>query len=602
MSTIARYIAEAASEYLAGETHSTSLKTILAFHNVERANDRLRQLTGIRNFFPNSQAYADFQKVLSRSTRTMTGAREAEWGDFQTSPDLAARVCRHLSEMGVSPRVVIEPTYGAGHFILAALQEFSSIELAYGVEIQPKYEWHLKLALLRHALSQRPWSAEIELHRDDIFQHTFSSEVLRAESILIVGNPPWVTNAQLGMLNARNLPKKTNLKHLNGLDAITGKSNFDLGESILIRLLKTFSGRRGTLALLCKNSVIKNIVEALPQYAFPVSDTRSFTIDAKQAFGVSVDASLLTMELGTGSPTRVCRTFSLDQPERVLRTFGWANGKFVADIDKYRQTHTLDGRSPLIWRQGIKHDCTRIMEVEERPGLLMNGNGEPVEVEESWMYWLLKGSDLREFVVRRARKKVLITQRRIGDDTAHLRVDAPKLWRYLTQHSDLFERRKSSIYRRGPRFSIFGIGDYSFRPFKVAISGLHKQPRFSLVLPIDNRPVMLDDTCYFLGFDTYLDALFTASILNSPIVTSFLESIVFADAKRPYTKEALMRIDLLEAARRLPFDALCANWTRAGYEPQEPASDLDYAAYQHRLAERRTPEDERTQLRLNIPD
>jgi hypothetical protein len=224
------------------------------------------------------------------------------------------------------------------------------------------------------------------------------------------------------------------------------------------------------------------------------------------------------------------------------------------------------------------------MELEVRDGLWVNGNGERVDVEDQWVYWLLKSSDLRSFEVDQARKKVIVPQHRLDEDTSVLQKNAPKLWEYLVRNSAYFEKRKSSIYRGRPRFALFGVGEYSFKAYKVAISGLYKEPCFSLVLPIDNRPVMLDDTCYFLGFDTYLDALFTASLLNSPIVKRFLRSIVFTDAKRPYTKEALMRIDLSRAACQLSFHALRTCWADIGYKPRITVVEADFDEYKKRLS------------------
>ena len=178
---------------------------------------------------------------------------------------------------------------------------------------------------------------------------------------------------------------------------------------------------------------------------------------------------------------------------------------------------------------------------------------------------------------------MIVTQRRLNEDTAGLQQIAPRLWEYLVRNGEHFERRKSSIYRGKPRFSIFGIGDYAFAAYKVAISGFYKESRFSLVFPIENRPAMLDDTCYFLSFDSYLDALFTASLLNSPIVKRFLQSIVFVDAKRPYTKESLMRIDLAHVALQSPFDTLEAFWAETGYKPRVPVSEFDWDEYRQRL-------------------
>ena len=59
---------------------------------------------------------------------------------------------------------------------------------------------------------------------------------------------------------------------------------------------------------------------------------------------------------------------------------------------------------------------------------------------------------------------------------------------------------------------------------------------------------MLDDTCYLLGFDTLGKAAVALGLLNSQPVQDFLESIVFPDSKRPYTKDVLMRINLQNVA------------------------------------------------------
>ncbi len=579
-----RYIAEAVAEYLVKPSQSHPLDEVLACDTLECANARLRHLTGVRRFFPDHQAFDDFRYALSLPTSGPNDRKEREWGDYQTPPSLAARVCDFLAKSGVSPQIIIEPTYGTGNFILGALKSFPKAKLVYGVEIQNKYEWNLKMTLLTQALYGHRPPAEIELRKDNIFTHTFPDDILGAHGILIVGNPPWVTSAELGALDARNVPAKRNLKGFTGLDAVTGKSNFDVGEFILLRLLELFAGRRGTLAMLCKNSVIKNIVEALPRSRFTVANIRAYAINAKEEFGASVDASLLLMDMGVSTPSLECQVAAFDNPGQPTRVFGWSGNKFVSDARHYEAVAEIDGHSPLVWRQGLKHDCSRIMELDDIDGVCVNGNGEVIDVEESRVYWLLKSSDLRKFEVDRPRKKVIVTQRYIGDDTARIQVDAPKLWQYLVRNQQWFERRKSSIYRNKPHFSIFGIGEYSFRLYKVAISGLYKQPRFALVLPVDDRPVMLDDTCYFLGFDTYREGLFTATVLNSPMVKQLLQSITFTDAKRPFTKEVLMRIDLYAVARRLSFDALRAVWASVNYELKTPVAEPDFEEYLQNLS------------------
>jgi hypothetical protein len=584
MSQTALHIAEAVSEYVFEPNRPHLLDTISAYDTVEYANEGLRRLTGVRCFFPDRMAFNEFRRILMLHPLSTDSSRGREWGDFQTPPGLTAQVCGYLAGTGVSPQFIVEPTYGTGNFILAALRAFPTVELVYGVEIQEKYAWHLKIALLIQALKGERAPAEIELHQDDIFTHCFPARILEAQNILVVGNPPWVTSAEPGVLDSRNLPVKRNVKALRGMDAITGKSNFDIGEFVVLRMLELFSAQHGTLAMLCKNAVIKNMVAILPRYRFRVSHVRAFEIDASREFGAAVDASLLVMDVGVPDPTFTCQVAMLDQPDRVTRTFGWVNSKFVSNVEAYKSTSALDGKSPLVWRQGLKHDCAQIMELDAQDGAWVNGNGEVVDVEEQWVYWLLKGSDLRSFEVDRARKKVIVTQRHLGQDTSALQKSAPRLWEYLVRNSEYFERRKSRIYRDKPHFSIFGVGEYSFKMYKVAISGLYKEPCFAVVLPIDNRPVMLDDTCYFLSFDTYPDALFTASLLNSPVVKRFLQSIVFTDAKRPYTKEVLMRIDLIQVASRLSLQGLCTLWSDVGYRPRVPVTGSDFEAYRQRLS------------------
>ncbi|MBI3741657.1 MAG: methyltransferase [Chloroflexi bacterium] len=371
---------------------------------------------------------------------------------------------------------------------------------------------------------------------------------------------------------------------LNGIDALTGKSNFDISESIILRLLDLFSSYRGTLAMLCKTAIARNIVQIFREKNYRVASLRALKIDAPSEFGAAVDACLFVMELGAANAERICRVASLENPANVMRVYGWSQDKFVSDVNRYLKNCELDGESPLVWRQGIKHDGASVMELNVENEETRNGLGDVVQVEEENLYWLFKSSDLRTFNAGPPTKKIIVTQTRIGQSTAHLKTTAPKLWRYLQKHAEQFEKRKSSIYRSKPRFSIFGIGDYSFTLYKVAISGFYKEPNFTLVGPIDNRPVMLDDTCYFVGFANYRDALLTATLLNSEPVKEFLSAIVFTDSKRPYTKEILMRIDLARAAELLSLEMLSDFWKRVGYQPQTVVTESDLADFKNKLS------------------
>ena len=125
---------------------------------------------------------------------------------------------------------------------------------------------------------------------------------------------------------------------------------------------------------------------------------------------------------------------------------------------------------------------------------------------------------------------------------------------------ELLDRRASSIYRNGPRFSVFGVGDYSFAPWKVAISGFYKKLHFAIIGPHANKPVVLDDTSYFVGCQSEQEARCVAGLLNSEPAASSSTTFVFWDAKRPITIDILRRLDLAALAYELGSEDTLASF------------------------------------------
>jgi hypothetical protein len=183
------------------------------------------------------------------------------------------------------------------------------------------------------------------------------------------------------------------------------------------------------------------------------------------------------------------------------------------------------------------------MELERDGDALRTRDGRAVEIEPACVYPLAKGTDLVRGRLPPSHR-VIVTQRSLGEDTAWMAVEAPRAWAYLHAHRADFEARRSVIYRGRAPFSVFGVGPYSFAPWKVAISGLHKELTFALVGPCEGRPTLLDDTCYFLPFDTESEAQRALAKLRSPAAQAFFRARVFWDAKRPITKALLQRLDL----------------------------------------------------------
>lgn len=480
-----------------------------------------------------------------------------EYGDWQTDMSLALSVCNLLKAQGICPQVVIEPTCGKGHFILAALLTFDSIEDVYGVEIYKPYLDELKMQILQFRIDNAQMKDKrVHLFHQNIFDFDFSiiKNDIKGRKVLIIGNPPWVTNSKLGEIKSENLPVKSNFKRSTGLAAITGKGNFDIAEYICYQMVHAFSQEDLSFAMLVKNSVIKNILYEQGERTLPLTDIRQYKIDAQKEFRVSVSASLLSFSLGE-NPAKVCQIYDFySQCEK--HKYGWVGDKFVSDVAAYIQTMNIDGNSQLKWWSGLKHDCAKVMELSLYNGQFFNGLGEEVVVEPETIYPLLKSSDVKGEIVNKVRKYVIVTQHSTSEDTELLKINYPKTYQYLLNHAEMLDNRGSSIYKKRSRFCLFGIGKYSFKNYKVIVSGLYKHTKFSLVGKIDEKPVMLDDTCYLLGFDSYDDALITLKILNSEIVQAFIRSVAFYDAKRIINKDLLMRINILSALEFLGYEYL----------------------------------------------
>src|SRR5947207_10599951 len=162
-----------------------------------RANEVLAGLTGLADFFESDAEWKAFREFIASDSADSMRETAREYGDFQTPLDLAKRVCRQLSKLGYAPSLLVEPTCGRGNFILAALETFPSIQKVFGLEIQEQYVAECKSNLLAHLLNQPHLKREIHIVQGNIFHNESMADFLRgnADQVLVLGNPPWVTNS-----------------------------------------------------------------------------------------------------------------------------------------------------------------------------------------------------------------------------------------------------------------------------------------------------------------------------------------------------------------------------------------------------------------------
>lgn len=475
----------------------------------------------------------------------MYGNDKKEFGDYQTPDYFAKKICDLLKNgLHLEPNTIVEPTAGVGNFLNAAMNTFENIKKVIGLEINPDYCMEC---------TKRIADTRLQIINADFFSYQIE-QLIGEEETLFLGNPPWAMNSNLNV----NLPEKENFKRLSGTDAITGASNFDICEYIILKLIEKSINKNVTIAMLCKTSVARNVLLELDRNDTRVDTVRIYNFNSSKVFGISAPACMLYIKISTtNSKCRECEVYDIEAPNNICGKISYQNGKLNNSDDDVLD---LDGECIIEWRQGVKHDCAGIMELEKKSEhCYKNKNKEEIELEDTLIFPLMKSSSFKKPVINSDFKKyVIVTQKKAREETEYIKALAPKTWSYLCDRKDAFDARKSSIYKGAPAFSMFGVGDYSYARYKVGISGFYKKPLFTLLYN-DNKleqPIMLDDTSYFLSFNDYSDAYTCMLLLNSSQVQKFLLSISFQDAKRPYTKKILQRLDFNKCIQNITFEEL----------------------------------------------
>ena len=462
-----------------------------------------------------------------------------EYGDYQTPKILVEEIFNKLTYLKVKPSTIIEPSCGVGNFINQGIERFKNLKIIIGVDVNSDYlkkiKKNEKIKLITSNFFSLDWEKVLKFTKGNI---------------LILGNPPWVTNSKLGKLNSNNLPKKENFQKNKGFDAMTGKSNFDISEWMSIKNLEWLQNYEGYLMVICKTSIARKLVK----YAFKnnkkIYNAKIFKIDSKKYFNVNVQACVLYFDTLDKSPQKFQIYNDLTSIKSDYSIEYFKGNLIKSNSNKKLLNYLYSVDNVYKWRSGIKHDCSKIMELKKIKSNFYNGYGKKVKIEEKYIYPLIKSSNLMN-EKKENNNFLIVTQKKIGQSTNKIKEESPKLWEYLNKNIEDFNKRKSVIYKNQPSFSIFGVGDYSFAPWKIAISGLSKKLDFKLIGTQSKKPFMLDDTTNFLYFNSKNEAKIILKILLSKKVQNFLKSFIFWDEKRPITISILQKLNISKLINKI---------------------------------------------------
>ena len=122
---------------------------------------------------------------------------------------------------------------------------------------------------LTETVSQASSAKDAVSQLPDLVQFALSHALLI--TVIIVGVVIWLERKAIKRaIDSGNLPTKSNFQGHRGLDAVTGKANFDISEWMLWSLLEAIHDRDFTLAVLCKSNVARKLLQSVARRDWPL--------------------------------------------------------------------------------------------------------------------------------------------------------------------------------------------------------------------------------------------------------------------------------------------------------------------------------------------
>jgi len=147
------------------------------------------------------------------------------------------------------------------------------------------------------------------------------------------------------------------------------------------------------------------------------------------------------------------------------------------------------------------------------------------KIEKDLVYPIVKPRHIKKWIIK-GYYYIIIPHKKHGrNNESELRVNFPKTYKYLYSFKKELLKRASRWFKGGdkPFYSLFGIGDYTFKPFKVVWSSIGYLPAFAVASKVKDKyigkkEIIPDNTIGYISFDLEDEAYYVCGILNSSSV------------------------------------------------------------------------------------
>lgn len=200
------------------------------------------------------------------------------------------------------------------------------------------------------------------------------------------------------------------------------------------------------------------------------------------------------------------------------------------------------GKNPYEVRHGVVNDLNSVFFIKinrlQSSGLISISNMSDlgkrkvrkvtVDIEPDLVYPVIKPRHVKKWHIT-GYYHMIVPQRKHGaDNESILRVKYKSTYRYLNLFKGKLLSRSSRWFKGKPFYSLFGIGPYTFKNYKVVWSAIGYLPSFSVVSKVKDpyigtKVYIPDNTIGYLPFDSEDEAHYVCAILNSSIVYSWFD-------------------------------------------------------------------------------
>lgn len=389
----------------------------------------------------------------------------------------------------------------------------------------------------------------------------------------IIGNPPWIKWEFLSSDYKNKLSnlylKIYNLYSYKGMQAGMGFAHDDISIVFSYVCMDKYLKENGILAFVLKQTLYKSIAGR---------EFRKFIIDKKETrIPVSIKKVIDLLDLKpfkhSGAETSIAiikksektvypvnySVWKIKKGNRIIESMSLSQIKDSVAISNFEarpDPHSKDltdvwvmnkegekikkaifGQNHYEVRHGVVNDLNNVFLIKiignknknviitnQQKGKKKIANTQAV-IEKDLIYPLLKPRHIKMWEIK-GYDYIIIPHKKHGvNNESEIKIKYPKTYSYLLKFkNNLLERASKWFKGEGkPFYTLFGIGEYTFKPYKVVWSSIGYLHAFAVADTIDDpiigkKSPIPDNTISYLSFNDITEAHYVCGILNSNLI------------------------------------------------------------------------------------